>query len=84
MSVCRSLSEHECKGILTLHVPGPPDGVVEADLVSPEQLQTFEVLPLGRDQLPAERQDKPTHDTQAGVGVIQKQQFRILKIVLSS
>ena len=36
---------------LTLDIPGPPDGIVEADLVSAEQLETFEILPLGRHQL---------------------------------
>lgn len=36
---------------LTLDIPGSPDGVVEADLVSAEQLETFEILPLGRHQL---------------------------------
>lgn len=46
------------KLILTLHVPGPPYGIVKADLVPPKQFQTFEVLPFGRDQFPAERQDK--------------------------
>lgn len=33
-------------GALTLHVPGPPDSIVEPDLVSPQQLQAFEVLPF--------------------------------------
>lgn len=36
---------------LTLDVPGPPDGVVEADLVPAQQLEAFEILPLGRNQL---------------------------------
>lgn len=40
---------------LTLHVPGPPDGVVEPDLVSPLELQALEILPLRRHQLPTER-----------------------------
>lgn len=40
---------------LTLHVPGPPDGVVEPDLVSPLELQAFKILPLRRHQLPTER-----------------------------
>ena len=40
---------------LTLHVPGPPDGVVESDLVSPLELQALEILPLRRHQLPTER-----------------------------
>lgn len=80
-TLCRSQAA-EREGMLTLHVPGPPDGVVEADLVSPEQLQTFEVLPLGRDQLPAERQDKPISNARAGTRVSRQQQFRILTSIL--
>lgn len=33
---------------LTLHVPCPPDGVVEPDLVPPLKLQALEVFPLWR------------------------------------
>lgn len=33
---------------LTLHVPCPPDGVVEPDLVPPLELQALEVFPLWR------------------------------------
>lgn len=40
---------------LTLHVPCPPDGVVEPDLVSPLELQALEILPLWRHQLATER-----------------------------
>lgn len=40
---------------LTLDIPGPPDGVVEADLVPAQQLEAFEILPLGRNQLAAVR-----------------------------
>lgn len=40
---------------LTLHVPCPPDGIVEPDLVSPLELQALEILPLRRHQLPTER-----------------------------
>lgn len=43
---------------LTLHVPCPPDGIIEPDLVSPLELQALEILPLWRHQLPTERQDK--------------------------
>lgn len=66
--------------MLTLHVPGPPDCVVKADLVSPEQLQTFEVLPLGRDQLPAERKKGQTNQQSKSV----THQLRILEIILSA
>lgn len=43
---------------LTLHIPCPPDGVIEPDLVSPLELQALEILPLWRHQLPTERQDE--------------------------
>lgn len=44
--------------LLTLHVPGPPDGIVEPDLVSPLELQALKILPLWRHQLPTERQEE--------------------------
>lgn len=43
---------------LTLHVPRPPDGVIEPDLVSPLELQALEILPLWRHQLPTETQER--------------------------
>lgn len=43
---------------LTLHVPRPPDGIIEPYLVSPLELQALEILPLWRHQLPTERQDQ--------------------------
>lgn len=43
---------------LTLHVPRPPDGVIEPDLVSPLELQALEILPLWRYQLPTEKQER--------------------------
>lgn len=45
-------------GALTLHVPCPPDGVIEPDLISPLELQALEILPLWRHQLSTERQDE--------------------------
>lgn len=42
--------------LLTLDVPGPPDGIVEADLVSAEQLEAFEILPFGRHQFATVRE----------------------------
>lgn len=45
----------EARGTLTLHVPRPPDGIIEPDLVSPLELQALEILPLGGHQLPTER-----------------------------
>lgn len=66
------------RAALTLHVPRPPDGVVEPDLVPPLELQALEILPLRRHQLPTERQEqegklrgpseneaKPKSDTQS-------------------
>lgn len=35
-----------------LHIPCPPDGIIEADLVSPLELQALEILPFGGYQLP--------------------------------
>lgn len=35
---------------LTLHVPGSPNSIVQANLVPPQQLQAFEVLPFRRHQ----------------------------------
>lgn len=31
---------------LTLYIPGSPNSVVEANLVSPQQLEAFEILPF--------------------------------------
>lgn len=31
---------------LTLHIPGSPNSIVEANLVPPQQLEAFEVLPF--------------------------------------
>ena len=39
-------------GVLTLNVPGPPDGVVEAYFVSPLEFESFEVFPFWRNQFP--------------------------------
>ena len=38
---------------LTLNIPGPPDGIVQTDLVPPQQAQTFKILPLWRGNLTA-------------------------------
>lgn len=32
--------------LLTLNVPSPPDGIVEANLVPPEKFQALEVFPF--------------------------------------
>lgn len=45
-------------GILTLAVPGPPDGIIEADLVSAEEFEALEILPFGGHQLTAVRERK--------------------------
>lgn len=37
--------------VLTLNEPSSPDCIVETNLVPPQQTQTFERLPLGRDYL---------------------------------
>lgn len=34
--------------ILTLHVPCPPDGVIETDFISPLKLQAFKIFPFWR------------------------------------
>lgn len=57
---CPSSQEAPAHLALTLHVPRPPDGVIEPDLVSPLELQALEILPLGRHQLPTERQERGT------------------------
>ena len=44
--------------IHTLHVPLPPDDVVEANLVLQHQLQAFERLPSRRGQLATEKTNK--------------------------
>lgn len=46
---------------LTMNVPGSPDSVVQADLVSPQQFQAFEVFPFWRHQLPT-KNDKTKTD----------------------
>lgn len=50
--------EARARAALTLHVPRPPDGVVEPDLVPPLELQALELLPLRRHQLPTERREQ--------------------------
>ena len=44
-------AEEVKSGGLTLNEPGSPDGVVQTDLISPQQPQTLKRLPLGRDYL---------------------------------
>lgn len=57
--MCRDVDEsghlNAERGSLTLHIPGPPNSVVEADLVSPKEFQTSEVLPFGRHQITTEK-----------------------------
>lgn len=38
--------------VLTLNVPSPPDGIVQANLVPPKKFQAFEVLPFWGHQSP--------------------------------
>lgn len=45
--------------VLTLNVPCPPDGIVEANLVPPKKFQAFEVFPFWRHQSPTDG-DKTT------------------------
>lgn len=55
---CPGWREAPAHVALTLHVPCPPDGVVEPNLVPPLELQALELLPLWRHQLPTERQEQ--------------------------
>lgn len=43
---------------LTLDVPSPPDGIVEPDFIPALELEAFEVLPLGGDQLATARKQR--------------------------
>lgn len=43
---------------LTLNEPSSPDGIVQPDLVSPQQAQTLERLPLRRDYLTTVKKEK--------------------------
>lgn len=53
---CTWQCERGKSGGLTLDEPGSPDRVVQTDLIPPEQPQTLEGLPLGRDNLTAARE----------------------------
>lgn len=45
---------------LTLNEPSSPNCIVQTNLVSPQQTQTLERLPLGRDDLPTARRRSKT------------------------
>lgn len=43
--------------LLTLNVPSPPDGIVEANLVPPEKFQALEVFPFWGHQSSTEEEN---------------------------
>lgn len=44
--------------VLTLHVPCPPDGVIETDFISPLKFQAFKIFPFWWHQLPTKTKQK--------------------------
>lgn len=53
--------EVQLSTILTLHVPRPPDGIVETDFISPLKFQAFKIFPFWWNQLSTETKQTTNH-----------------------